>query len=152
MNKKISMYFLSAILCLTFLGSCSQTSGSNSSVQDGDVSQWSEELEYEIKQAYYSTMVTDASDFTIDRVSMLYYGSYSGYEAVINNGLGAAIVAIVISIECGGHMFQFASSNVILLYKDGVFINFDDAFKEGKISQEDIDRLYEVFSEHYPIW
>jgi len=142
MDRKFLIIFILAIFCLTFLISCSQPSDSNSSVQNGNTPQWSKELEYEIKEAYYKQIV-GGSDFSVGKVSLLYYGSYSGYEAVKNNGLGDAMVVVA---ECGGHTFRFGTSDMILMYKDGVFISFDDAFKEGKISQGDIDRLYEAFT------
>lgn len=131
------MALLIAFVCIILLSSCSVSSTENETIP-----KWSEKLEYEIKKAYYNTLVYDDADFTVDAISMTYYGSYSGYEAVLNTGMGGAMVR---PIEVGGHLFQFGSTNVILLYKDGTFVEFQDAFKDGKITQEDIDRLYEVY-------
>ena len=106
----------------------------------------SAELEYQIKKALHGTM-HDASceneEADIKEISIQYYGSYGGYEAVLNTGLGASMVR---EIEAGGHLFKFGTSNVILLYRDGTFTEFQDVFKEGKITQKDLDRLYEVYT------
>ena len=123
-------------VCILFLSSCSA-----SLADDETIPKWSEELEYQVKKAYYDSLYDD-TNFTIDEINMTYYGSYSGYEAVLYTDIGAAIIN---PIEVGGHLFQFGSSNVILLYRDDTFIEFQVAFKDGKITQADIDRLYEVF-------
>lgn len=135
-KKTFPVVLLTVFVCIIFLSSCSV-----SLANDETIPKWSEELEYQVKKAYYNSLCDD-TNFAIDEINMTYYGSYSGYEAVLNTGIGASIIN---PIEVGGHLFQFGSSNVILLYKDDTFIEFQVAFKDGKITQADIDRLYEVY-------
>lgn len=131
------------IILLIALVCCSACS--NDVAEEHSLPQWSEALEYEIKKAYAESRSHgsfDEANFHIENVSMTYYGSYSGYEAVLNTGLGSAMIT---PIEVGGHVFRFGTTNIILLYRDGTFLGFDTAFQEGKITQEDIDRLYETY-------
>lgn len=106
---------------------------------------WPGELECRIKKAYDKTLhdeTYDDADFKIEDVSMAYFGSYSGYEAVLYTGAGSAMIR---PIEVGGHLFKFGTANVILLYKDGTFTDFHKVFQAGGITQEDLDRLYEAY-------
>lgn len=146
---KMGIAIFVAFICLAFFNACSNAStNSNASTSSNDQTievrppQWTEDLEYQIKKAYYKTLFTDDANFDINEISMAYYGSYSGYEAVLNTGIGAAMVT---PVEVGGHLFNFGTTNVILLYKNDTFIEFQIAFDEGKITQEDIDRLYEIY-------
>ena len=146
---KMGIAIFVAFSCLAFFNACSNAStnsnaSTSSNVQTIEVRppQWTKDLEYQIKKAYYRTLCDDDANFDINEISMAYYGSYSGYEAVLNTGIGAAIVT---PVEVGGHLFPFGTSNVILLYKNDTFIEFQVAFNEGEIKQEDIDRLYEIY-------
>ncbi len=134
--RKVLSLLLCLIMALTSFCSCAS--------EDSESPNWSKDLEYEIKKAYAKEhgICSDESEFNIDDVPMAYFGRYSGYEAVLSTGLASAID---LSVEAGGHLFHFGCSNIILLYKDGEFIEFHTAFKSGKITQEDIDKLYEVF-------
>lgn len=137
--KRILLVFISSVLCLTCLSACVASDSDNS----GDPN-LSAELEYEIKKAYTQSYwgFSDESRFDINEVSMEYYGTYSGYEAILNTGIGSAVIT---SIEVGGYLFNFSTSNIILMYKNGEFIEFNTAFHEGKITQEDIDRLFKIY-------
>lgn len=102
---------------------------------------WSEAKEYELKRAYNAYQY--GVEFDPDSVLLTYFGTYGGYEAVRDVGLGGAIAW---APEIGGHVFAYGNSNGILLYKDGEFIELHIAFREGKITQAELDSLYEVYS------
>ncbi len=139
--KKIIALVLSLLMLLLCFCSCASDNS-----QEDDSWYWSEELEYEIKKGFYKESHSnfDESKFDPDKVHLDYFGTYNGYHAVLNTGIGSMVVT---PREVGGHLFLFGTSNIILLYKDGEFIEFHTAFEEGKISQEDIDLLYERYEE-----
>lgn len=157
MKNKLVLFILTIITCLAFLSSCyGKSAGVNSidlddgesdeiSFKDKKIPQWSEELKYKIAKAYNKTFYDssyDQEDFNVNDIPITYYGSYSGYEAVLYN-LGSPVIT---PIDVGGYLFNFGYSNVIMLYKDGSFIRFDDAYKQGKITLDDIKRLYEIYN------
>lgn len=139
-SKRIMLMFMFVVIGVICFVSCT-----SSHSESNELPNWSEDLEYEIKKAYAETYFGYSDDDTLNSedVVMTYYGTYSGYEAVQNTGLGSLVIT---PIEVGGHLFQFGTSNVILLYKDGKFVEFHIAFREGKITQDDINKLYEVYS------
>lgn len=130
--------------CLIVLSSCSASS-SDSFVDENGIPHWSEKLEYKIKKAYAKANygdIWDDADFYIEDVRLDYYGSYSGYEAVLLTG---PCYGMSCSITVGGHTFSFNPPCIILMYKDDTLTEFQEVFNEGKITQEDIDRLYELY-------
>lgn len=139
--KRIVLCFIVSVLSIVYFSSCTASDFKN----DQGI-HWSAELEYEIKRTYAQKYlnISDESQFNISDVSMTYYGTYNGYEAVLNTGIGSAVIT---PLEVGGHLFKFSTSNIILMYKNGEFIEFDVAFREGKITQEDIDRLFTIYSD-----
>ena len=149
-KRNIFVFILTIVLCSTCFCACASDGSINDESSASDLSTddrsqgLSKDLEYEIKQALAESRggLSDEEEFNPDSVSMSYYGNYNGYEAVIC-GFGEAVIT---PVEVGGHLFKFGTSNVILLYKDGEFIRFDDAFRQEKISQENLDDLYEAFS------
>ncbi len=143
MKKALSLLLCLIMILTSFCACASEDSELPNRSEDSEYD-WSKDLEYEIKKAYAKEhgIISDESEFNIDDVPMAYFGRYSGYEAVLSTGLTSPID---LSVEAGGHLFHFGCSNIILLYKNGKFIEFQTAFKQGKITQEDIDKLYEVF-------
>lgn len=139
--KRIILYLITCVLSMLYFSSCTVSDLKN----DQEI-HWSVELEYEIKLSYAQKYlhISDESQFNISDVSMTYYGTYNGYEAVLNTGIGSTVIT---PKEVGGHLFKFSTSNIILMYRNGEFIEFDVAFKEGKITQEDIDRLFTIYSD-----
>ena len=143
-NKTLALLL---IIGITLLYSCT-ASQSYSSEADTNTDRyvgfndWSGETELEIKQAYWLTSHIDLSDFKIAEVPMYYFGVYSGYAAVLPNGVANDVV---IEKTVGGHEFKYGNANVILMYKDGAFTDLEDTFKNGMITQEDVDRINEKY-------
>ena len=141
MKHNLLVFLSILLLCLVGCSACS-----NDVAEEHSLPQWSEALEYEIKKAYAEKSALgsfDEATFRAETIYMTYYGSYSGYEAVWDPGLSSITNT---PVEVGGHVFLFGGSHhIILLYRDGTFLGFDTAFREGKITQEDIDRLYETY-------
>ena len=131
--KRFLLIFFSLLVCFLILTACAEPS-------DG-LPYWSEAKEYELKRAYNAYQY--GVEFDPDSVLLTYFGTYGGYEAVRDVGLGGAIAW---APEIGGHVFAYGNSNGILLYKDGEFIELHIAFREGKITQAELDSLYEVYS------
>lgn len=121
-------------VCLACFCACA-----SSDSKDDELPEWSKELENEIIKAHNEMKYGTADGFENSR--MIYYGRYSGYEAV-QSYMGSSIYT---PRTVGGHLFAFGGDNIILLYKDGEFIDFDIAYYEGKLSQEDADKLYKVY-------
>lgn len=95
----------------------------------------------------YDTIVNYFSIGEINKKAYDYYGTYNGYEAILYKD---ATWQVLSEIEVGGHIFKLSTSNKILMYKDGIYLDFDIAFLLGKITQEDIDKLYEVYTNSKP--
>ena len=135
------------VIGITFLCSCTARQSDSSEANTNTdryagFNEWSGEMELEIKQAYWLTSNIDLSGFKIAEVPMYYFGIYSGYSAVLPDG-GANDV--VIEKTVGGHEFKYGNANVILMYKDGAFSDLEEVFKNGMITQEDVDRIYEKY-------
>lgn len=138
MDKKRPVLLLLVVcLCLACFCSCD--------INNEETTSWSNELEYEIKKAYAETYygLTDEREFDPEDISLAYYGTYNGYHAIENVGLGSPVI---VRKEVGGCTFLFGTSHIILMYKYGEFFDFDAAFRDGKISQKDIEELHKVYS------
>ncbi len=148
MQKKNIVIALVVLICIAVLSSCAarKNEGNESDTTSNPYTafnDWSNELEQEIKRAYWLKGHANFDGFDISEVPMYYFGTYSGYAAVRFLGFGDAVVLFQYA---GGHEFFFSNSNGILMYKDGVFADLADVFNDGKISQEDVDRLYEKYT------
>ncbi len=95
----------------------------------------------------YDTIANYFSVGEINKKAYDYYGTYNGYQAILYKD---ATWQVLSEIEVGGHIFKFSTSNKILMYKDGIYLDFDIAFLLGKITQEDIDKLYENYTNSKP--
>ena len=130
------------LLCACAPGQTENSGSDSTSDPYVGFNDWTQELELEIKRAYWQLSDPDLTGFKAEEVPMYYFGTYSGYAAVLPDGL-----ANDISLEksIGGHLFKYGKSNVILMFKDGVFSDLEDVVHEGKITQDDVDRIYEKY-------
>lgn len=143
--KRLVSLFLVITVCLACFCACASSDSKDdklpewSNSKDDELPKWSKELENEIYKARREMKYGTTDGF--ENYRMIYYGRYSGYEAV-QCYMGSSIYT---PRTVGGHLFAFGGDNIILLYKDGEFIDFDIAYYEGKLSQEDADKLYKVY-------
>ena len=145
--RNMSAILLVLMLAAALLCGCAsnqtENSGNNTTADPYEnFSGWSGERELEIKRAYWLKSNTDLNGFDTAEVPMYYFGEYSGYEAVMPDG-PAGDISLTKTI--GGHEFKYGNANVILLFKEGAFEDMEDAAKEGKITQDDVDRIYEKY-------
>ena len=98
--KRFLLIFFSLLVCFLILTACAEPS-------DG-LPYWSEAKEYELKRAYNAYQY--GVEFDPDSVLLTYFGTYGGYEAVRDVGLGGAIAW---APEIGGHVFAYGNSNGI---------------------------------------
>lgn len=145
--KIYRVLILLLVICAVSISSCAEKPNESSEVDTtpdpyAGFNDWSDEMEAEIKQAYWMMSHIDLSGFKADELPMYYFGVYSGYAVVLPNGVANDVV---IDKTVGGYEFKYGNSNIILMYKDGAFAYLEDVFAEGKITKDDLDLIYEKY-------
>ena len=123
------------------------TQYATATLQDPDIGVLSPAVVTEIKQAFLTQNVPEADQafYSMDDLSIRYYGTYNGGYAVFVDGIFDYTQAFeyetVLGIE-----FEYSSGQKLLYYKSGQFYALAEAASAGLLSQADIERLYLVYT------
>ncbi len=123
------------------------TQYATATLQDPDIGVLSPAVVTEIKQAFLTQNVPEADQafYSMDDLSIRYYGTYNGGYAVFVDGIFDYTQAFeyetVLGIE-----FEYSSGQKLLYYKNGQFYALPEAASAGLLSQTDIERLYLVYT------
>ena len=123
------------------------TQYATATLQDPDIGVLSPAVVTEIKQAFLMQNVPEADQafYSMDDLSIRYYGTYNGGYAVFVDGIfdynQAFEYETVLGIE-----FEYSSEQKLLYYKNGQFYALPEAASTGLLSQADIERLYLVYT------
>lgn len=123
------------------------TQYATATLQDPDIGVLSPAVVTEIKQAFLMQNVPEADQafYSMDDLSIRYYGTYNGGYAVFVDGIfdynQAFEYETVLGIE-----FEYSSEQKLLYYKNGQFYALPEAASTGLLSQTDIERLYLVYT------
>lgn len=101
----------------------------------------------EIKQAFLAQNVPEADQafYSMDDLSVRYYGTYNGGYAVFVDGIFDYTTAFEYETVLGVE-FEYSSGQKLLYYKNGQFYTLPEAASAGLLSQADIERLYLVYT------
>lgn len=123
------------------------TQYSTFTVQVTDIPELTPTVATEIKEAFFEQNVTEADQafYSIDDLSIRYFGTYSGGFVVFVDGIFDYTTAFeyetVLGIE-----FEYSSGQKLLYYKDGRFYSLTEAAGAGLLSQADVQKLHEVYT------
>lgn len=109
-------------------------------------------LELEIREKYWAYQQEKyqeddwIQDCSLEDVEVEYYfGNQSGYEMISMMSFGDRPETMTMNdVQIAGFLFTFPTGQAcdrVYAYKDGVFVNLRNAYKEGLLSDEDIYRI-----------
>ena len=108
--------------------------------------QLSAKQEAEIKQCWVSLYVDPELEHTVDAVEITYYGTYNGYVALIIKDNYWVHLTAHSEEEIAGVLFEYPTSNCIQLWKNGEFFEVAQVYKNGKITQTDVQNIAYYYS------
>lgn len=108
--------------------------------------QLSAKQEAEIKQCWVSLYVDPELEHTVDAVEITYYGIYNGYVALIIKDNYWGHLTAHSEEEIAGVLFEYPTSNRIRLWKNGEFFEVAQVYKNGKITQTDVQNIAYYYS------
>jgi hypothetical protein len=103
----------------------------------------SEELENQIKQDYYG--ILNNNSYTIEDVYIYrLYGMFDGGVGVkmALNGVSLPPAIDIITVE--GFTFYFNTGQHIKIWKDGVFYSLQNAYDEGILTINDLEKIHDL--------
>ena len=124
------------------------TQYSTVTVQVPDTGELSPDVAEEIKQAFLeqNLSIAEQAFYSVDDLSLRYFGTYNGGFVVFVDGIFDYTEAFeyetVLGIE-----FEYSSGQKLLYYKDGRFYSLPEAAEEGHLSQADVQKLHEVYTQ-----
>ena len=103
-------------------------------------------MEKEIKEAFLSTQVSEdiQSSYTIDDLSLRYYGCYSGGHVMFVDGI-FEFTQVPTADFVHGYTFSYGSSQHLWYYKDGQFYSLFEANLANLLSAGDAKILHDVY-------
>ncbi len=123
------------------------TQYATATLQDPDIGVLSPAVVTEIKQAFLMQNVPEADQvfYSLDDLSLRYFGTYNGGHAVFVDGIFDYTEAFesetVLGIE-----FEYSSGQKLLYYRDGQFYSLPEAAEAGLLSQSDLNRLHKTYT------
>lgn len=142
-----SLYEMKISVSSTENTSFGESTPPESGTEPGEIADLSPDVEAEIKQAFLKTQVDENHQkiFSVDDLSLRYYGEYGGGYVMFVDGIFFYTQAITVEVV-QGYRFTYSSSQHLWYYKDGMFYTLSQAAWAGHLSQADVGRLYEVYT------
>lgn len=132
--KKWIAFILCLVLCASLFSGCSfgkkETKGEYSQTL-------SDELRAEVT-SFYGRVGRYDDENTV--AGYEYLGTYNGYVVLLNIGGGGQVVSGEI---IGPYEFFWSSAMALVAYKDNKEFKLKKIYEDGKISDADLDQIYE---------
>ena len=103
------------------------------------------------KQSYLDTFIKEKfPDATIDDVIMKeYLGTYNGYFVGVLYKQNSRFIDVLHQCEIEGLDFSYSEGYPILVWKNEKFYELSEVYGKGKISKNDLDTIYYLYSSKY---
>lgn len=132
--KKLIAFILCLVLCIGLFSGCSfgkkETKGEYSQTL-------SDELRAEITSFYGRVGKYDDEN---EVAGYGYLGTYNGYVVLLSIGGGGQVLT---GVRIGSYEFSWPSAMALVAYKDNKEFTLRKIYEDGKISDTDLDQIYE---------
>lgn len=106
-----------------------------------------QELPVNVEQGMKTTYLNQyaaGENFTVDNLSIEYYGCYDGVHIGFIHGI-SDYPTVLMEEVIGGLTFRYSSGQKLLAYRNGELMNLKDAYEAGRLSYEALQQLLEYY-------